>query len=132
MTVSVTGSHSQSYLQGRSSGAAGVQNVGPIGIGWMEILANATNDVAVFSLTGLLQSNSLAEGVFFQSDQACVITFTLASPSAATSKDPNQSGLATFSNSLTLVAGVITKAPVLFTAFKVTFPAAGTLYVGAR
>jgi hypothetical protein len=129
MTVKVSGNYHKGYL-GKGSGGNGTQNVS-VGIGWQAITASQAGDVFYMQLTGAFLSN-INQGIFFQSEVAATLEFTLCNPGLATSNDPTLQQSVLWANSTPLPANVITKAPVIFTVCKITFSAPGTVYSGVR
>ena len=130
MTVNVQGNSSKGNL-GIAPTGQGVSANYPTGMGWLCVMSNQANDVTYQALEGLLISQ-LAHGIFAQSSVAASLQFTLCNPAEALSLDPNLQAGVLWSPATTLVPGVITNLPVLFTAVKITFPAAGQVYFGVR
>lgn len=130
MSISIVGNHSKGFL-GNGVGGNGVQNIPAAGMGWVAATGSAANDTCVIALSDILASN-INQGIFFQSEAAASVQFTLCSPALAKNKDPNNQASVLWGNALSLTADVITKAPVLFTACKITFTAPGTVYIGVR
>lgn len=129
MTVTVSGNHGRGF-KGDAAGGVGMVS-DPVGLGWAAISASAISDKWVVQLSSIIMSQ-LAQGVFFQSEVAATVEFTLCNPSMATSLDPAENNQTKWGNSLTLSPSTIVKAPVLFTACRITFGAPGTVYIGAR
>lgn len=129
MAITIIGNHSRGF---KSSGPGGVgaHNV-PAGLGWCSVSASAASDTAVLGLASLVRGD-INQGIFFQSDVAATVEFTLSNPAVALSPDPAVNGSARWGNSTALAADVIKQAPIsAFTACRITFSAAGTVCIGS-
>jgi|SRR5471030_1278467 len=129
MAVKSVGNRAKGYL-GHSPSGIGSANV-PVGIGWSGWGADASGDVKIVQLSALI-FNDLHFGIFFQSSVPITVEFTLSNPGMAMDPDPNVQGSVLWGNSLSVPAGEITKADVLFTCCKITWSAAGEAYMGVR
>ena len=129
MSVTVNGNHSKAFL-GTASSGNGTQNV-PQGMGWVAVTASTIGDTHVVQLSSLVMSD-ITQGIYFQSEAAASVQFTLANSALATSRDPAINASTVWGNTTPLTAATIVKAPVLFTCVKITFTAPGTVYIGVR
>lgn len=100
-------------------------------MGWGTV-AGKTGDVAYIQLSSLV-TGDINQGVFFQSEVAVTVDYTLCNPGIAISPDPDSQAATLWNGSQAVVANTMTKAdwPV-FTAIRVTFGGDGSLYVGVR
>ena len=126
--INVSGNHGLAFMT-KAPGGVGAVNL-PVSMGWVSVSASKAGDSHVVQLSSIVASQ-IAQGVFFQAENSATVEFTLANPAIAADSDPLNSALAPWNNSLT-VTSTIVKAPVLFTACKITFAAPGTVYIGVR
>ncbi len=129
MSVTVIGNHGRGFV-GRGITGVGGQNL-PVGVGWCAVIGSQAGDKEVVQLSSILNGN-LQQGIFFQSEAGATIEFTLCNPGMADSTDPAEAAATLWANSLAVPASTIVKAPVLFTACRITFNAPGAVYIGAR
>lgn len=129
MSITVLGNHSKAFL-GRGMDGNGIQNI-PQGMGWVAVSASEAGDTHVVQLSSIIASN-INQGIFFQSEAGASVQFTLANPGMATDPDPLVQASVPWGNSTPIPVNTITKAPVIFSACKITFTAPGTVYIGVR
>lgn len=118
---------------GRDSrgGSAGIgTQAQPNGLGWVG-MAGKAGDQIVIPLQDLTTSD-INQGIFFQSSAAATLEFTLINVATAVTRDPDLKTSVLWTTPLVLVAKAITPCSLLFTAVRITFTAAGELYIGVR
>lgn len=129
MTASARGNYGTASMGHGASGVGSAGNV-PVGMGWLSVVGKA-GDVFYGQLSSIV-TGDINQGIFFQAPAGATVEFTLAPISMVFSDSEAQRDTVPWGNSLTVPAGSITPAGLLFTAFKLTFTAAGEVYVVTR
>lgn len=123
------GNHHVGY-KGHGINGTGSENV-TVEMGWGTV-AGKSGDVAYIQLSSLV-TGDINQGVFFQSEVAVTIDYTLCNPGIAISPDPDCQAATLWDGAQAVTAGQMTKADwTVFTAIRVTFGGSGSLYVGVR
>lgn len=134
MTVKSIGNRGAYYSgSGNFPQGNGIRNVSDLSIATMS-LTGALNDVVYIPANMLTVGGKLYQGYAFQSDCGCTVEYTLQNAGLACSTDPNVQATVKWANSLTVPnTAVITASTVnIFSAIKITFTAAGNVYIVGR
>ena len=95
-------------------------------------LTGKSGDIGYIPMSAILPSGGLNQGVFFQSEVAVSIDYTMCGLGLATSSEPAAQAATLWTNSQSVAANDIVEATVhAFNCMRVTFNGDGTLYVGA-
>lgn len=129
MTANVLGNHAKGY---KGDGIRGTGNqLVPVQMGWAAVSGKA-GEIAFVQLSGLV-TGDINQGVFFQTEAAVNVRFTLANPGTVLDPDPIARGAALWTPVQAVAPGTIEQADFsAFTIMEMTFTAPGTCYVVVR
>jgi hypothetical protein len=129
MVARSLGNHAPGFKGRQMSGIGTAAK--PMGLGWDSFVATDSGDQLVIQLSSIVIGD-INFGVFFQASSAITVEFTLSNVATATDPDPAANAATIWGNSLSVPAGQITQAPVLFTACRITFTGPCEGYIGVR
>jgi hypothetical protein len=133
MAAKVSGNRGGTQYGG--SGGVGQRSTPDGSIGQVTISGQA-GDVAYLRAVDVSSMGDVQQGWFFQANgtpsPSASISFTCAEGAWACNPDPAVQAIVPWANALPLTTTTITKAPVAFSAIKVTFTNPGEVYVVSR
>ena len=130
MTAKVLGNRGPFAYGGASQGLGSTQY--PDGsVGSVTVVGKA-GDVAYLAASDIHQQTKVFNGFYFQATAGVSIYFTLANSSQAKNPDPNVQSVIPWTNVLALTTDAITSPNIVFTACKIVFTNAATVFIAAR
>jgi hypothetical protein len=103
----------------------------PVEMGW-GTGAGKTGDVMYVQLSSML-TGDINQGVFFQSEVAVTVDYTLCNPGIACSPEPENQAATMWTGAQAVAPNVLVEAQFpVFTVMRVTFGGNGSFYAGVR